>query len=99
MIKSTPKVGTRVDVNFQRSHIDRMPLGNLPETYLSLLVGCPEIHWRFYYSVDNRVFDFDDALIKQELEGIPLSEPAILAYLRDLIYGGIKEIQQSLQTA
>jgi hypothetical protein len=99
VIKSTPKVGTRIDVNFQRSHIDRMPLGDLPETFLSLLIGCPEVHWRFIYSIDGQVFDFDDELIKQELEGIPLSEPAILGYLRNLLFDGLNEVQQSIQTA
>lgn len=98
-IHSTPKVGTRIDVSFQRSHIDRMPLGDLAETYLTLLVGCPEVHWHFHYAVDNQVFDFDDALVKQELEGIPLSEPAVLGYLRELIESGIKEVRQTVATA
>ncbi len=99
VIHSTPRVGTRIDVNFQRSHIDRMPLGDLPETFLTLLVGCPQIHWRFNYSLDGMVFEFDDEIIKQELDGIPLSEPAILGYLRNLLFDGIKEVQQSIQLA
>lgn len=99
VIRSTPRVGTRIDVSFQRSHIDRMPLGNLSETFLSLLVGCPDVHWWFIYKVDDQIFDFDDEIIKGELEGIPLCEPAILAYLRDMIYSGIKNVQQTRQTA
>ena len=38
-IASTPGLGTTVTATFQHSHIDRMPLGNLPETFLGLTVG------------------------------------------------------------
>ena len=41
-IHSTPGIGTRIDVEFQHSHIDRMPLGDLAETFLTLVVGCPD---------------------------------------------------------
>ena len=43
--------GTLIAVDIQLSHIDRMPLGDLAETYLSLLVAHPEIHWIFSYQV------------------------------------------------
>ena len=96
-IQSTPGKGTRIDVEFQRSHIDRMPLGDLAETILTLVVGCPEVHWILIYRVDDQVFEFDDALIKQELEGIPLTEPSILAYIRNELESGVKQTQQSIK--
>lgn len=49
-IASQPGVGTRVEVTFQHSHIDRMPLGNLPTTFLGLSVAHPDIHWIFNYT-------------------------------------------------
>jgi anti-sigma regulatory factor (Ser/Thr protein kinase) len=94
-IQSTPNLGTRVDVEFQRSHIDRMPLGDLAGTFLGLLVGSPEIHWIFHYCVDDRQFEFDDAPIKQELEGIPLSEPEVLKFLRNTLELGIQDAQSA----
>lgn len=84
-ISSTPGVGTLVEVQFQRSHIDRMPLGNLADTYLTLLIGSPEIQWLFHYRIDAASFNFDNQPVMTELEGIPLTEPAVLAYLRDLM--------------
>lgn len=92
-ITSEPGKGTRVEVVFQRSHIDRMPLGNLPDTILTLVVGSPQVHWLFTYQVDGEVFAFDDAPIKQELEGIPLSEPAVLGFLRDLLETGVASVK------
>ncbi len=85
--------GTRLEVVFQRSHIDRMPVGDLATTLLHLVIAYPEIHWVFKYQVDDKVFLFDDAPIKRELEGIPLSDPDILSYLRAEIENGIGEIK------
>ncbi len=37
-------------MEFQHSHIDRMPLGDLAGTFLTLLIANPEIHWDFNYA-------------------------------------------------
>lgn len=92
-IQSKPNLGTRVDVEFQHSHIDRMPLGDLAGTFLGLLIGSTEIHWTFRYQVDDQQFEFDDTPIKQELESIPLSEPEVLKFLRNMLETGIREVQ------
>lgn len=97
-IDSTPGIGTRVDVEFQRSHIDRMPLGDIAETLLTLVVGCPEIHWRLIYKTDQDRFEFDDAEIKRELEGVPLSDPSVLGYLRGYIQQGIAQVQATAES-
>ncbi len=92
-IESQVGKGTRLDVEFRRSHIDRMPLGDVAETFLTLLVGCPEVHWRLEYRYGAAAFEFDDAEIKQTLEGVPLSEPSILAYLREYLHEGIAQLR------
>jgi anti-sigma regulatory factor (Ser/Thr protein kinase) len=81
--------GTQIEAIFQRSHIDRMPIGNLPDTLLTLLIGSPEIHWTFHYRFDDRTFEFDDEEIKATLDGVPLSEPAVISFLRGYIAEGI----------
>lgn len=93
IIQSELGKGTRVKVDFQRSHIDRMPLGDLASTWLTLVVSHPETHWLFHYQLDDARFDFDDAPIKAELGDIPLSEPPILAYIREMLYEGIAQTQ------
>ncbi|MEW6651154.1 MAG: ATP-binding protein [Chloroflexota bacterium] len=92
-ITSKPGKGTLVEVEFQRSHIDRMPLGNLSATLLTLLVGNPAIHWLFVVSYNDETFTLDDALIKKELDDIPLSDPLVISFLRDLLESGIRSIQ------
>jgi hypothetical protein len=92
-ITSTPGRGTTLEVEFQRSHIDRMPLGDLAGTWLTLVISSPEVHWLFQYIVDKRCFDFDSELFRQELGDLPLTEPAVLAYIREIIEEGVAGIQ------
>ena len=90
-LESSVGVGTKVNVEFQHSHIDRMPLGDLPSTFLHLLVANPNVHWVFKYQFNDHEFIFDDQPIKNELDGIPLSEPTILNCLREMLQTGIDE--------
>lgn len=92
--------GARLEVEFQHSHIDRMPLGDLAGTLLNLLVVHPDIHWLFTYRAKlesgDVEFVFDDTPIKEELSGLPLTEPSILAFLRKLLREGVGEVQQAV---
>jgi anti-sigma regulatory factor (Ser/Thr protein kinase) len=92
-INSKPGVGTIVKVDFQRSHIDRMPLGDLSTTFLNLMIAHPLIQFIFHYQVGEKVFYLDDSTIKQELAGVPLTEPVILNFLRTLFETGVAGIQ------
>ncbi len=92
-IHSELGVGTQLIVQFQRSHIDRMPLGDLVGTMLHLIVGSPETHWTFQYKVDENYYEFDDQEIKTELDGIPLSEPLVITYLRNELENGLTNIR------
>lgn len=92
-ITSAVGQGTTLEVEFQRSHIDRMPLGDLASTFITLLISSPEIHWIFHYQADAACFDFDSEPLRAELGDLPLTEPAVLAYLRELIEEGLAEVQ------
>ncbi len=100
-ITSNPGQGTCLAVEFQRSHIDRMPLGDLAGTMLTLVVAYPAIHWLFHYQVNTQnetedtEFTFDDEPIKQELDGLSFTEPTILAFLRELLQEGIGTVQRT----
>ena len=93
-IDSALGCGTTITVEFQRSHIDRMPLGDLAGTCFSLLITVPDVHWLFRYQVGELKFEFDDAPVKQELEGISLSEPEVITYLRSTLEEGISELRK-----
>lgn len=92
-ITSVVGKGTRLEAEFRRSHIDRMPLGDLPSTMLTLVVAFPAIHWLFRYRVDEAEFVFDDEPIKHELGDIPMSEPSILTFIRETLEQGVAGVQ------
>lgn len=94
-IESQPGKGTRLIVEFQRSHIDRMPLGDLASTLISLVVSYPEIHFLMRYCIDDREFVYDDKPIKKELAGLSLCNPDVLAYIRRFFEKGIHELQEN----
>jgi len=99
-IASQPGKGTRIDVYFQHSHIDRMPLGNLASTFLGLTVGHPDTHWIFRYtargSAKEDSFEFDDRPVKETLDGLSISHPQVLAYLRQTLEEGLGETRKAL---
>lgn len=102
-IQSEVGMGTQIDVTFQHSHIDRMPLGNLPETVLTLVVAHPEVNWLLDYSALGTQqktparFVFDDQPVKEILDGISLSEPEVLSYLRDTLTNGVSNVKEQVE--
>lgn len=100
-LQSKPGKGAWVEAEFRHSHIDRMPLGDLSATFLTLLIAHPQIDWIFLYRVteknkQSREFLFDSAELKKELRDISLTEPEVLTFLRGMFEEGIQDA--ALQT-
>jgi len=93
-IESEPGVGTTIKVTFQHSHIDRMPLGDLAETWETLLLGSPEVNWVFHYQVNDEIFFMDDLELKRELDGISITEPGVMRIIRKMISDGVDSVSQ-----
>ncbi len=89
--------GAKIEASFRHSHIDRMPLGDLAVTFLTLLISYPHIHWVFDYQVINKngesnQYNFDDTELKAELDGMSMTEPEILKFVREMFEEGIKAL-------
>jgi anti-sigma regulatory factor (Ser/Thr protein kinase) len=103
-IESKPGKGTSLVVEFQHSHIDRMPLGDLAGTLLTLLIAYQDIRWVFSYEavlpgegeLDLVQWAFDSEPVKEILGELPFSEPGILTYLRSQLQIGIDEVQAQI---
>jgi hypothetical protein len=100
-LQSEPGKGAWVEAEFRHSHIDRMPLGDLASTFLTLLISHPQMDWTFLYRVTDknkksRDFLFESAELKSELGDISLTEPEVLTFLRGIFEEGIEEV--ALQT-
>jgi anti-sigma regulatory factor (Ser/Thr protein kinase) len=51
-LQSQPGRGTRVRATFRLSHIDLQPLGDIAETLTVLMVGHPDVHFRYTHKTD-----------------------------------------------
>ena len=92
-LSSQPGVGTEIVVNFQHSHIDRMPLGDLKSTWLNLLIGYPQVNWVLKYSINGKTFVLDDKPIKETLQEVQLSDPLVIKFLKEEISNGFESLK------
>jgi hypothetical protein len=99
VINSEIGKGTRLDVEFQYSHIDRMPLGDLSTTILTLFVAYPNIHWLFNYvaipanQLPEEKFVFDTQPVMADLGDVSLTEPVVLSFIREYIESGVARVR------
>jgi anti-sigma regulatory factor (Ser/Thr protein kinase) len=83
-LTSRPNVGTEVTATFQASHIDRKPLGDIGATLVSLILGNPDVEFLCELVQDGETTTLDTSSLKAELEGMSITEPAVLALIKDL---------------
>ncbi len=89
-IHSVEGEGTKVLATFKIDNIDRPPLGDIADTVVSMVGNLNQAELLFYYKAFGSDFTLDTREVKKELDGIPISEPEILVFLRDLINENIK---------
>jgi anti-sigma regulatory factor (Ser/Thr protein kinase) len=97
-IQSTPGKGTEIRARFQHSHIDRAPLGDLPGTLMAILLSDRSFDLSYTHRIRahscEHTFDFDTREIKQQLDGVPLSYPAVRQWLSEYIVQGERGLKE-----
>ena len=91
-ITSKKREGTTVTATFVLDHIDRMPLGNMAETIVTLLNDDFPTDYVLYVSIDGNEFEFDTKELREQLDGVPVNEPEILLFVKDMINENITHI-------
>ena len=94
-IKSELGRGTSVTVEFQHSHIDRMPLGDIEGTLTNLFIGYPNVNWVFRFEANGDSFLINGEEIKEILDDVPLSDPSVISFIRTQINDGIGNLRIS----
>lgn len=84
-ISSQVGKGTQVTAVFGLSHIDRMPLGDINATICSLIQCNPDIDFVYTHKRDENEFVLDTREFRTVLEGVPLSEPEVIAFISQFI--------------
>jgi hypothetical protein len=90
-LTSRPGCGTTVRVWFRYSHVDRQPLGNMIDTLMTLIAGCPGVGFRYEHRREGTDFVFDSSELQEELGDIPITHPEILGMIRRFLEMGLKE--------
>lgn len=80
--------GTTVEAQFQHSHIDRAPLGNMATSLMSILLSDRLQRLSYRHRVDDRTFQIDTEEVKQALEDVPISHPSVRNWMLDYLSEG-----------
>ncbi len=82
-IKSKIEEGTKIKADFQYSHIDRQPLGNIGQTIITLVMGNPEIDLIYVHKRNNHKYSLDTRKIKAKLKEAPINSLAGIRMIRE----------------
>ncbi|MDN5351514.1 MAG: hypothetical protein PWQ12_432 [Clostridiales bacterium] len=91
-INSQPGVGTEIVAQFKHSHIDRVPLGDMAQTIITIINACDQMDLVYTHCVDGRGFRLNTKEIRKLLEGVPLNNIDVIAWLHDYIKEGLNDI-------
>lgn len=82
-VQSQKGRGTRIKADFQHSHIDRQPLGDIGQTIITLIIGNPEIDFIFVHKKDDHRYILDTRKIKTQLHETPINSPAGIRMVKE----------------
>jgi anti-sigma regulatory factor (Ser/Thr protein kinase) len=91
-VRSETGRGTSVRARFRLSHIDRAPLGNIGETMGILIAGNPAVDFFYEHRVEEEVYRLETPAMREALGEVPLSDPAVLDFVRRDIEEGLRKI-------
>ncbi|HDH00245.1 MAG TPA: ATP-binding protein [Nitrospirae bacterium] len=77
--------GTTIKARFQHDHIDRKPVGDIAMTLTILISANPEIDFVFEYKRNDQSYEVDTREIREELEDVPINDPAVIKFIKDSI--------------
>ncbi len=89
-IKSELGRGTIITAEFQLSHIDMKPLGDIGSTMMILIGGHPDRDFSLSYSENGFSYKIETTEIKRELGEVPINQPDVLKLIKEDINIAIK---------
>jgi signal transduction histidine kinase len=91
-IESQEGLGTRITAEFQLSHIDRQPLGDIAGALIVLIAGNGGVDFVFRYRCADRHFGVDTKEIREQIGEIPIGQMEVLKWIRQYIREGLIEV-------
>jgi anti-sigma regulatory factor (Ser/Thr protein kinase) len=84
--------GTRVFAQFQHSHIDRQPIGDIPGVLVALIIGNPDADILYIHRKNGKSYTLDTSEIRSALGDVPLNHMEVLNVIKDNIIEGLNEL-------
>jgi signal transduction histidine kinase len=85
--------GTRLNATFVHNHLDRPPLGDMAGVMVLLVGANPEIRFIFTQRVEKEEYVFDTEEVKEALDGLPINDPQVMRFLKDMINENLRAIK------
>ncbi|MDD4848022.1 MAG: ATP-binding protein [Bacteroidales bacterium] len=91
-IESEVGKGTTVFVTMSHKNIDRPALGDIEGTLVLLASSFLDRRFIYHHITEKDTFTFDTEEIKQELDGVPMNNPQVIRFLKDMIKENLEAI-------
>jgi len=91
-IISQKNVGTEIFATFSIDHIDRLPIGDIGETMITLILSNPEMRFVLILEGEKGAFRMDTEEVADLYKGAIITQYEIIDWLRNYIDEGIKKI-------
>lgn len=96
-ICSKQNVGTTLKATFKHSHIDRVPLGNMPDTIMACVMSNPKGDLYYKHQIDQKTFVFSTLDIRKVLgDDIRLDELDVLQWICSFVDEGLANLSSDL---
>ncbi|WP_313562077.1 ATP-binding protein [Ruminiclostridium cellobioparum] len=91
-LSSQKDAGTEITAAFPIDHIDRLPVGDVGETMITLISSNPEIRFMLFLEGEKGSFWLDTREVAESLKGVIITEYTVINWLKEYIDDGIKNI-------
>ncbi len=91
-ISSEVDKGTVVEALFEYDHIDRQAAGDIAGVMVLLVGSNPDIRFQYTHQRNGGTYKLDTSEVKEVLEDVPLNDPEVMQYLKEMIRENLSEM-------
>ena len=84
--------GTNVVARFRHSHVDRPPLTKMTETLMLLILGHPEIDFRYSHKRNEKSFEFSGRKFLKDAGAESWFDPELIGAVKETLRRGLGEL-------
>ena len=92
-IESAPGKGTRISAEFKYDHIDRAPMGDIVSTIITLVMGNPDVDFKYCHQIDEKRFFLSTRDVKKESGNHFITDPAVFKLFYQKLQSGLNQLK------